>query len=206
MSIKYRDYLPLNLVVDNFPSLVDVDLCFLNNFRYISDFDLLSKFIMKLSNAHHLRFSTLFINTEILGLVNVLSESVPTFENLIHLQTDYIQANKMIKFLQFTPNLESLVIFQAEVNEDAFTSNIVPRCLLRHLKTIKVQKFEGLPEELQLVKYFLKNARVLQVLVIESGITSKSVAELKKRTKIMQRLLMYPRASKSCKVKFQFPE
>ncbi|KAI3850673.1 hypothetical protein MKW98_030733, partial [Papaver atlanticum] len=142
----------------------------------------------------------------ILGLVNVLSASVPTFEYLIHLETNYIRANTMLNFLQFTPNLESLVIVQAKINEDAFTSNLVPRCLLRNLKTIKVQMFEGLPEELQLVKYFLKNARVLQVLIIESGITSKSVAELKRGTQIMQRLLMYPRASKSCKVKFQFPE
>ncbi|KAI3905783.1 hypothetical protein MKW92_024539 [Papaver armeniacum] len=206
MYFKYRDYLPLDLVVNNFPSLLEADLCFVNTFDYISDFDLLSKFIMKLSNAQRLKFSTLCINTEILGLVNVVSASVPTFENLIHLETDYIRAKTVLKFLQFTPNLESLVIVQAKLDEDAFTSNLVPRCLLRHLQTIKVQKFEGLPEELQLVKYFLKNARVLQVLIIESEITSKSVAELKKRTKIMQRLLMYPRASKSCKVKFQFPE
>ncbi|KAI3905782.1 hypothetical protein MKW92_024538 [Papaver armeniacum] len=195
MSIKYYDWLPLDLIVDNFPSLVDVDLCFENTFEGSSDFDSVSKFVMKLSNVQRLRLSSSSGSIEILGLFNVLSTSVPrlpTFENMIHLETDYSQADTVLKFLQFTPNLESLAIVRKgwcdKVNEDAFTSNLVPPCLPLHLKTIEVRKFEGRLEELKLVKYIWKNARILQ------------------KTQIMEMLLMNPRASTSCKVKFQFPK
>ncbi|KAI3886706.1 hypothetical protein MKX03_011128 [Papaver bracteatum] len=148
MSIKYYDWLPLDLVVDKLPSLVHADLCFQNTFdnNYNSDFDfdLLSKFITKLSAG--------------------LSRNT--------------------------------------VDENAFTSNLVPRCLLLHLRTIKVRKFKGVPEELNLVKYFLENARILEVLILESGTTSKSVRGFGKNDEIMELDLMYPRASPSCKVKF----
>ncbi|KAI3899484.1 hypothetical protein MKW92_036761 [Papaver armeniacum] len=212
MSIKYYDWLPLDLIVENFPSLVDVDLCFENTFEGSSDFDSVSKFVMKLSNVQRLRLSSSSGSIEILGLFNVLSTSVPrlpTFENMIHLETDYSQADTVLKFLQFTPNLESLAFVQKgwcnKVNEDAFTSNLVPPCLPLHLKTIEVRKFEGWPEELKLVKYIWKNARILQVLIILSG-TIKTIAALEKKTQIMEMLLMNPRASTSCKVKFQFPK
>ncbi|KAI3850674.1 hypothetical protein MKW98_030734, partial [Papaver atlanticum] len=116
-------------------------------------------------------------------LLKVLS-SVPIFENLIYLETKYIQAESILKLLQFTPNLESLVI----------------------VRTIEVRTFEGLRDQLQLVKYFLKNARILEGLIIESRYTSKSAAELERETQTKELLLMYPRASTNCKVKFQIPK
>ncbi|KAI3850675.1 hypothetical protein MKW98_030735 [Papaver atlanticum] len=166
---------------------------------------------MKLSNVLRLRLSSHIGSMEILGLFNVLSTSVPrvpAFESMIHLETEYSHADTVLKFLQFTPNLESLAIVGGwfnKVNEDAFTSNLVPSCLLLHLKTIEVRKFEGRPEELKLVKYIWTNARILQVLIIQSG-TSKTIVALEKKTQIMEMLLMNPRASTSCKVKFQFPK
>ncbi|KAI3968364.1 hypothetical protein MKW92_042688 [Papaver armeniacum] len=192
MFIKYCYWLPVDLVVDNLPSLVHADLCFRNSFDNKSDFDLLSKFI-----------------TNSLSTIPAIIE-VPTFENLVHLETECLNADTMLRFLQFTPNLESLVIVgglpRNTVNENAITLNIVPRCLLLHLTTIKVRRFEGVPEELKLVKYFLENARILQVLILESRFTSKSVLGFGKNDEIMELDLMYPRASTSCKVKFQFPK
>ncbi|KAI3954333.1 hypothetical protein MKW92_002480 [Papaver armeniacum] len=209
MSIKYCDWLPVDLVVDNLPSLVHADLCFRNSFDNNSDFDLLSKFITKLSGVQRLQLSSYYGGNKILGLVNVIPARVPTFENLVHLETECLNADTMLRFLQFTPNLESLVIVvglpRNTVNENAITLNIVPRCLL-HLTKIKVRKFEGLQEELKLVKYFLENARILEVLIIESGTTLKSVPGFEKNDEIMELDLMYPRASTSCKVKFQFPK
>ncbi|KAI3886709.1 hypothetical protein MKX03_011131 [Papaver bracteatum] len=210
MSTKYCDFLPLDLVVDNLPSLVHVDLCFKDSFDKNSDFDLLSKFITKLSGVQRLQLSSYHVENKILGLVNVIPARVPTFENLVHLETEFLLADTMLKFLQFTPKLESLGVIVGElsnntVNENVFTSNLVPRCLLLHLRTIKVRKFKGLQEELKLVKYFLENARILEVLILEIGTTSKSVPGFEKNDEIMELDLMYPRASTSCKVKFQFP-
>ncbi|XP_026449152.1 F-box/FBD/LRR-repeat protein At1g16930-like [Papaver somniferum] len=199
------DWLPVDFVVDNFPSLVHVDLCFRGFFRSSDDFHTLSKFIMRLSNVQRLHLSSDYSRQEIKRLINILSTSLPTFENLIHLETEFTRAYTLLKFLQFTPNLESLTIVRRRcVNidtEDSSASYLVPRCLLLHLRTIKVRKFEGLQEEVKLVKCFLKNGRTLQVLLIESAITSKSVAELEKKNQIMELLLKYPKASTNCMVK-----
>ncbi|KAI3979558.1 hypothetical protein MKX01_001750 [Papaver californicum] len=201
------DWLPVDFVVDNFPSLVHVDLCFRGFFRCSDDFHTLSKFIMRLSNVQRLKLSSDYTGQEIKRLIDILSTSLPTFENLIHLETEFTRAETLLKFLQFTPNLESLVIVRRPcldiATEDVFTSDlVVPRCLLLHLKTIKVRKFEGSTEELKLVKCFLKNGRILQMLIIESGITSKSIAGLEKKNRIMELLVMYPKASTNCMVKF----
>ncbi|RZC51619.1 hypothetical protein C5167_020036 [Papaver somniferum] len=146
-------------------------------------------------------------SVSLLSSPQLFLDSLP-LKTIFILETEYSQADTVLKFLQFTPSLEALAIVQKgwcnKFNEDAFTSNLVPRCLLLHLKTIEIQKFEGSPEELKLVKYFWKNARILQVLIIQSG-TIKTIAALEKKTQIMELLLMNPRASTSCKVKFQFP-
>ncbi|XP_026451121.1 F-box/LRR-repeat protein At3g26922-like [Papaver somniferum] len=104
------DWLPVDFVVDNFPSLVHVDLCFRGFFRSSDDFHTLSKFIMRLSNVQRLHLSSDYSGQEIKRLINILSTSLPTFENLIHLETEFTRAYTLLKFLQFTPNLESLTI------------------------------------------------------------------------------------------------
>ncbi|MCL7030313.1 hypothetical protein MKW94_011848, partial [Papaver nudicaule] len=85
-----------------------------------------------------------------LELENVLSTCFPTFVNLITLEVSIIKAQQvrtLFSFLHFSPNLESLVfgrvIFPDEVNEDALTLDVVPHCLLMHLKSIEFRDFEG---------------------------------------------------------------
>lgn len=71
----------------------------------------------------------------------------------------------------------------------------VPNCLLLHVKKIEICGFEGLKHELELVKYLLKNSEVLDKMIIRSmkGACSK---------KLFQKLLMFERGSKTCKVEF----
>ncbi|MCL7022865.1 hypothetical protein MKW94_003656 [Papaver nudicaule] len=145
----------------------------------------------------------------ILGLINAPSTTVSTFENLMHLKMEYTQGDTILEFLKFTPNLESLVIAQylsRTVNKDAITLSLVPRCLLLHLKTIEVREFKERSEELKLVKCFLENAIVLQMLTIKSGMTPNSVAELEMKTRMTELLQMYPRASTNCTVNLPFPK
>jgi hypothetical protein len=49
----------------------------------------------------------------------------------------------------------------------------VPQCLLSNLKTCTIRYYEGLPSQLMLAKYILKNANVLQTMKI-SGESGKS--------------------------------
>ncbi|MCL7042347.1 hypothetical protein MKW94_004172, partial [Papaver nudicaule] len=153
-----------------------------------------------------------------LEVENFLATSFPTFINLVTLEVSIIKAQQvrtLFSFLQFSPNLESLVfgrvIFPDEVNEDALTLDVVPHCLLRHLKSVEFQDFEGQLSELDLVQVFLQNAGVLQSVIL--GISSHSFvnSQKKKRTgedvedfsnKIMEQLLMYKWASTDCVIKF----
>ncbi|KAI3915427.1 hypothetical protein MKW98_022385, partial [Papaver atlanticum] len=195
-------------VVDSFPSLVDADIR-----RMYSEkddgVDVIPNFVTKLSNVKHLKLSGTVL--ENLELANVQSSSFPTFLNLITLEVSFMKTQKvksLFTFLQFSPNLVSLVFSGAccrdEVNEDALTLDVVPHCLLIHLKSIKFQYFEGQRKVLDLVQLFLQNAMVLQTLIIEissdHGVnldkkkhTAKDVEDFNK--KIMEQLLKYKWAS-----------
>ncbi|MCL7046345.1 hypothetical protein MKW94_030512, partial [Papaver nudicaule] len=143
-----------------------------------------------------------------LKLTDDLSTSFPTFSNLITLEVSIIKAQEvrtLFSFLRFSPNLESLVfgrvIFPDEVNEDALTLDVVPHCLLMHLKSIEFRDFEGQLSELELVLLFLQNAAVLQTVIL--GIPSYTSEDVKDfSNKIMEQLLKYKWASTDCLIKF----
>ncbi|MCL7039292.1 hypothetical protein MKW94_024320, partial [Papaver nudicaule] len=151
-----------------------------------------------------------------LELENVLATSFPTFYNLITLEVSIIKARQvrsLFSFLQFSPNLESLffgrVTFLDEADEDEFTLDVVPQCLLMHLKSVEFQDFEGQPSELDLVQQFLQNAGVLQTVIL--GIRSLSLVNSEKKKThtaenvsngIMEQLLKYKWASTDCVIEF----
>ncbi|KAI3958509.1 hypothetical protein MKW92_026417 [Papaver armeniacum] len=198
--IRYHDSAPVEFVTGRFPFLVGAGICLC----YSNDdsLDPLSNFLVKLSNVQLLKLSCGAFH--VLEFANVLSTSFPTLDSLLYLEMVDYQVSTILKFLQFSPNLITLVIdevFYIE-NEDALTLDTVPHCLLLHLKSIEIQKFEGQPEELNFVKYILGNARVLEKLILESETTSDSFVDLKKKTEIMEQLLIFPRASANCEVKY----
>ncbi|MCL7046406.1 hypothetical protein MKW94_003255, partial [Papaver nudicaule] len=209
-------WLPEDFVVDSFPLLHDADLYY--SYGDIeSRFHPLSKFIMKLCNAMVLKMSGACF--KILKLAKVLSTSLPIFNNLIRLEVyniRYLQMETLLNFLEFCPNLESLVIRKVELsgkaNENTLTFNKVPRCL-ECLKSIEIQKFNGSPKELEMVKFVLKHARILQTVIMETSYTvenykdpgkknlkAKEVEALNK--KILMQLGMSPWASAGCLIKF----
>ncbi|KAI3871375.1 hypothetical protein MKW92_017296 [Papaver armeniacum] len=214
MSITINDVLGESLVVDSFPSLVDADI-----HRIYSEeddgVDVIPNFVKKLSNIKHLKLSgTVFQNLE---LANALSASFPTFINLTTMEVSVIktqQVGSFFTFLQFSPNLESLVFSgvccRDEVSEDVLTLDVVPHCLLVRLKSIKFQNFKGELKELDLVQLFLQNAKLLQTVSID--ISSQSFVNSEKRQhtakdvedfneRIMERLLKCKWASVDCVVK-----
>ncbi|MCL7024690.1 hypothetical protein MKW94_014761 [Papaver nudicaule] len=124
----------------------------------------------------------------------------------------------LLNFLEFSPNLESLVInkvkITGKVSENTLTFNKVPRCL-ETLKSIEIGKFSGSPKELEMAKFVLKHARVLQTVILETSfivenemdprknkknLKAKEVEALNKR--ILMQLGMSPWASAGCIIKF----
>ncbi|RAL41203.1 hypothetical protein DM860_017752 [Cuscuta australis] len=73
----------------------------------------------------------------------------------------------------------------------------VPDCLLFHLKIIKIVNFQGYHEEVKLVEYLLKNARVLEKFII-----SGKSCFLERYLRMHEDLRFLPRASRLCQIEF----
>ncbi|KAI3915800.1 hypothetical protein MKX01_013256 [Papaver californicum] len=114
----------------------------------------------------------------------------------------------LLNFLEFSPNLESLIIKKVEF------SGKVPRCL-EYLSSIIIQKFNGYPKELEMVKFVPKLARVLQMVILETSYTVEGFVDPRKKKinlktkdvealnkKVMMQLRMSPWASAGCFIKF----
>ncbi|RZC64686.1 hypothetical protein C5167_008377 [Papaver somniferum] len=160
-----------------------------------------TKFIRLSSNIKLLKASykcfQVFVNA------NVPLTSFPTFNNLVLLEVDYDYVDfpipsmsSLVKFLHFSPNLESLVIHQVhfiqEVKGYEWTLDTTPLCLLLFLKSIELRNFKGLPEEMEFTRFFLEHAQVLQLVVLRRGIALNSSSEA------IQQLQNFPRASTDC--------
>ncbi|OVA09211.1 F-box domain [Macleaya cordata] len=85
-------------------------------------------------------------------------------------------------------------------NSGGWKLNLVPQFLLLHLKSVEFKEFYGHRRELLVVKLFLKNAPVLQWMTITSS--SFMSENLKNKMEVYDQLLLFPRGSTSCVVKF----
>ncbi|KAI3836131.1 hypothetical protein MKX03_028110 [Papaver bracteatum] len=216
LSFTFCDWIPEDFVVDSFMLLHDADLYY--NYGDIeSIFFPISKFIGKVCNVKVLKISGAYFT--ILKLAKALSTSFHTFHNLICLEVydiRYLQMKTLLNFLEYSPNLEAPVIkkvkFSGKVDENTLTFNKVPSCL-ECLKSIEFQKFNGYPKELEMVKFVLKHARVLQTVTMETSYTVGSCMNPRKKKqnlkaikvealnkKITTQLGMSPWASAGCVV------
>ena len=75
-------------------------------------------------------------------------------------------------------------------------SEIVPSCLVTHLTVVRIDTFEG-KNDVQLVNYLLKNSKVLGKMTI--GLSCRLSG---KEKKVHERVLKFPRGSKTCQVQF----
>ena len=78
----------------------------------------------------------------------------------------------------------------------------MPPCFLSQLNCIKVYDYGGDEEELSAVKILLKNAVVLEELVISCP--QHFAKDLERQKKVHEQLLKLPRGSKHCELVFDF--
>ncbi|XP_022751556.1 F-box/LRR-repeat protein At3g59200-like [Durio zibethinus] len=71
----------------------------------------------------------------------------------------------------------------------------VPYCLLSQLKKIEMCSFRGEEDEMELIKYFLKSARVLEKLIVYLKVELET-----EELKITTELFKLPRGSSKCQV------
>ncbi|KAJ7948819.1 F-box/FBD/LRR-repeat protein [Quillaja saponaria] len=98
-----------------------------------------------------------------------LVASLPTFDKLIHLEIDsvFTPCETLLDLLHKTPSLESLTFKDvARFDKDLLASMVVPACISSNLKVVKLKAFEGVEHEIWLAKFFLENAKVLELMAI----------------------------------------
>ncbi|CAA0828016.1 Unknown protein [Striga hermonthica] len=145
---------------------------------------------------------------ECLTLSAPLMEEVPDsafhamaikFPNLTKLKlfTDF----RFISF--FLENAENLEIIQINLSDCGHGCWIEPRnvpaCLLSHLRTVSIHGFECLERDFNMVRYILKNAKVLR----RVDIYTQSYCNLEKRHEALQRISLFERQSAACQLAFQ---
>ncbi|XP_026411071.1 F-box protein At1g60400-like [Papaver somniferum] len=194
-----------------------VDLSETNRFMHFLD-----KFVEKVSHVKRLMVSHTYFYPKILDDSSVLPRSFHMFRNLVSFEVDimyYGQIKSLFDTIpQFSPNLTLPVFLQLfaydKVGEDALSLNIVPRCLLLCLKSIEIRSFYGHPGEIEVVKLFLENARVLHLITLGSSSHRLVYMNKKKPTaeeiedanhKILEQLLPFSWASADCMVTFSSP-
>lgn len=128
--------------------------------------------------------------------------TVPTFHNLTSLNMRVFTCldfdmGLLVDFLDKTPHLDALVLDNGCFSEFEPNDSVpehVPICVSTHLKVIEFQGFSMLVYECMLVKYFLKNAKNLHHLYIQSE------EGLEKQFKINKKLLTFSRCSRACQI------
>ncbi|KAG5554261.1 hypothetical protein RHGRI_011954 [Rhododendron griersonianum] len=170
--------------------------------------------------------------------VHKIDSELPIFHNLtsLVLGAGYVGWEWLSQLLVKAPCLESLVFeegYHIECDEDEDDEDDdeeddsegddkpllrhdwhppqnVPSCLLSNLKLVKFLKFQGGDGDLKMVEYFLKNAEVLEKLIIQTDGTvdecfdmvGAGLAIAQQQLEITTKLLMLPRGSKTCQIEF----
>ncbi|KAI3965603.1 hypothetical protein MKX01_010560 [Papaver californicum] len=92
-----------------------------------------------------------------------------------------------------------------KVNENSLTFNKVPRCL-ECLQSIEIEMFNGYPKELEMVKFVLKHARVLQTVILETSYTVEDYMDPRKKKRDLKAKDVEALNKKIVSLSFQAPK
>ncbi|KAL7166270.1 hypothetical protein ACSBR2_037026 [Camellia fascicularis] len=130
----------------------------------------------------------------VLGIAN--GKNWPVFPNLTHLEFDDVGCKSLPNLLNGVPNLCTMVFTKVPLLDSFepseqfywFEPQGGPSCLRCTLKEIKVSGIDGLQDELNLIKYFLENAIVLEKMTIGYKMLS-----MKEEAEFLRHLVRLPR-------------
>ncbi|KAK3225600.1 hypothetical protein Dsin_005462 [Dipteronia sinensis] len=153
----------------------------------------LSKILEGLRNVTALKLSMgffMFLYQEIV-IPKFFSTSFNNLKSLTLMVCMNLDKQAIINFLNLSPSLQALTIYfgQCPWSEYLKIPDIAISCLTYHLKMVRLHDFEGRANELELVRFLLKNGQVLQKLSISW------LESVKIRRKIIRRIVQLPRSS-----------
>ncbi|KAG5627086.1 hypothetical protein H5410_012304, partial [Solanum commersonii] len=164
--LKYNAPVPKDIVVENLFSIEVVRINLIDSGSIKERGIMLHEVIKK---VHHSTSVLKLCMTSISGLYDVarrIKLSPVSFDKLKSLKLEVVIHEEsmqiMILLLKYSPNLEVLKLWSDELLD--LDESIV--CLESHLKSTHLTGFKGEENEIELVKFFLKNARVLEKLMI----------------------------------------
>ncbi|XP_059623841.1 putative F-box/FBD/LRR-repeat protein At5g22670 [Cornus florida] len=200
----HEDYLPC-YVLENLTSLVkaDVDVghCCIKTKSTEQHADRVLVLLRKICNIKYLS-----LGARTMGAIDhAVDNKLLLFTNMIRLELVVHNCygwKRLLHLLNSMPNLVHLVLYKFKNCEDNVSEGfnfveqeVVPCCLLMYLQEIGFHSFRGLSDELKLIEYFLKNAKVLHRMKI-----STDELEEKQESEFREKVLMFPRSSILCQI------
>ncbi|KAF7120504.1 hypothetical protein RHSIM_Rhsim13G0198300 [Rhododendron simsii] len=164
-----------------------------------------------LEGITNVKFLTL--HTATMGVLDYADDiKLPLFRNLIHLELivpgDF-SWRRLPDLLCSAPNLGTLVMWKVRScvkdlpNEEGdYYCNFswvepqkAPSCFLSHLENLTIMRFDGEDHELELLKYFLENGKVLKKVLI--GCCHLTPEQ---KTNFLEKAGQFQRVSKTCQI------
>ncbi|KAH9608704.1 hypothetical protein KSS87_013979 [Heliosperma pusillum] len=137
-------------------------------------------------------------------------DHIPSYPNLVEFELgrcSYDAWKCIAQWLAKSPRLEKLIFGQGLVKavskEEKWPSNVALIPFTSRVKVIEVYNFRGYTTELVLLKYLLKNTKVLKKLILYKD--NYYAMTFKQQFQVSKKLLMLPRASSTCVVQFRKP-
>ncbi|KAL9142598.1 hypothetical protein ABFS82_14G180500 [Erythranthe guttata] len=137
-------------------------------------------------------------------VINPLHSALTTsFRNLTELILD-ADCRFLSKFLKAADNLETLILYRhsmkscKELRGWMEPPQQVPTCLSSHLRIVKFAYLHGRKHDFEIIRYLLRNARVLEMMEISYSVCLDSDAKVE----ILEKITRFQRGSTSCEVDF----
>ncbi|KAL7087276.1 hypothetical protein ACP275_13G058000 [Erythranthe tilingii] len=199
--LKFVDYSGQHIKCGALTSLIeaDIDICAKGEAK---DFLYSQSALEFIDRLHGVKCLTL----DLLACTKICDSVFSTwkgksFRNLTKLEL--IAASRFLsKILENADNLEILIfseVFeQIELIEGWTEPEQVPTCLLSHLRTIKLFHFAGKEHIFPIIRYLLRNARVLE----RMEIVYPSFGDPVEHSYMLDTISLFERGSKACKVAY----
>ncbi|CAA0808508.1 F-box/FBD/LRR-repeat protein [Striga hermonthica] len=128
--------------------------------------------------------------------------STVKFDNLTKLELELnFNWSLLVKFLEVADNLQVLTCRQIGFVTGYLCPEPeqVPKCLLSSLRTIEITRMEYKENELDMIRYLLRNSRVLERMVLFSACMD---LDLKTQLEALKRISLFERGSSACQLDF----
>ncbi|KAL8032152.1 hypothetical protein ABFX02_13G076300 [Erythranthe guttata] len=154
------------------------------------------EFVGRLSNVKYLKLDLSYCD-EIIG--SVLSAWIVNFNNLIKLELT-ADCRFLSKFLEKADNLQILVFSEtSEEIKEWREPEQVPTCLLSNLRTIMFTGIVGTKHQLEIVRYLLRNGKVLKKVEM---VYPPSLGSVGNKARVVQEISSFERGSEACELSF----